>query len=703
MIWSYNLCGKQIKSLNRMGLTENPMRQKLLNLLNNTENFINERRSLFFLLIFFAVIYLLIKGLSKASAAFLSFELALIFVLVGMAPAFYLRNIFPFRNIVGWLTNASMFSLIFIPLTFLGFGWLHLNLVFLHSINLLRILAVVSLLVITIFVKKDLIREYISFKGLSIFDYLFYSVIFAFTAILTLQNMTNYFPRWDVFTYWGLDAKYIFNFNKLHDLDLDVFWFFRKESSLLPILFSLVYDLYGRVVEQFASWMNVFIMIISMLLVYNLSQNRSVFQKLLILTALIVVGFTGDDTAFMFSLYGDVISAFLFLVFVLLLTANYEYRSNNYGIRLLLILLIPLSLYLVKSRFLFLAIGLPFVVLLYDIQFLRRELKIITRKPAFIVCLVVLVLLVGLFINFQNQVMGGYTLATGVSTFLHSSDNSLGSYFSYTKDLIYKLFNFSRYVTVLWAIAVSAILFVKKPLKNKKYVYSYALTIFGILVFVLAYINRQASMSSGSLIRYTSLVMFLIPSLFAYPDFQIPKRMFGEKFTSLDATLLRNILLSMLVFGIGSLFNNKIKQVAPVNQDFSFVGGSYADILLYHSTVAEKVLTIVEEDSRILIADDFLESNRAMNQNQTSIFIRYYLMNNSVGGQYRTTLNQIIPLAKRYRADYLLLISYENSFPNCETLLEGGKDYLIKLDDDLTQREEICTFSETQIYELSDQ
>lgn len=678
------------------------MRQKLLNLLINTKKYIKERKRLFFLLIFFSFIYLVIEVLSKASAAFLSFELGLIFMLVGMAPAYYLRNIFPFRNIVGWLTNASMFGLIFIPLFFLFFGWLHLNFVFSYSINLLRFLAIVSLLVIVLFVKRDFLKEYISFRGLTFFDYLFYGLIFVFTAILTLQNMTNYYPRWDVFTYWGLDAKYIFNFNKLHDLDLDVFWFFRKESSFLTILYSLVYDLYGRVVEQFASWLNIFMMTTSMLLVYNLAYKKSVFQKLIVVTALIVVGFTADDTAFMFSLYGDLISAFLFLVFVLLLTADYEYRPNNYGVRLLVVLLIPLSLYLVKSRFLFLTIGLPIVLVMHDHQVLRKEWKNIIRTPAFILSLVVLVLLGGLFINFQNNVMGGYTLATGVSTFLHSSKNSLGSYFTYTKDLIYKLLNFSRYVTMLWIVAVAAILFVKHPLRNKKYSFSYALMIFGFLIFVLAYINRQVSMNSGSLIRYTSLVMFLIPSLFVYPEFQIPKRIEGEKFSNLDVSILRSIFLSVLVFAIGGLFNGKIKQVAPVNQDFTFVGGSYADLLSYHSSLAEKVLGIVEEDARILIADDFLDSNRVMNQNQTSIFIRYYLMNNSVGGQYLTTLNQTIPLAKRYQADYLLLLSYENSFPSCENMLEAGKDYLIRLDDNLTQRDNICTFSDAEIFGLTD-
>lgn len=166
MIWSYNQRGYYIKSLNRVGTTENRMRQKLLNLLINTKKYIKERKRLFFLLIFFSFIYLVIEVLSKASAAFLSFELGLIFMLVGMAPAYYLRNIFPFRNIVGWLTNASMFGLILFHYSFY-FWMVTSEFRFSYSINLLRFLAIVSLLVIVLFVKRDFLKEYISFRGLT--------------------------------------------------------------------------------------------------------------------------------------------------------------------------------------------------------------------------------------------------------------------------------------------------------------------------------------------------------------------------------------------------------------------------------------------------------------------------------------------------------------------------------------------------------
>lgn len=678
------------------------MRQQIENLLYTIQNFIRDRKRLFGLLICMALIYLLILVASVVTPMLKVFELAFIFALIGMTPAYMFRKVFPFNNIIGWLTNASVFGIVFTPLFFLLFGWLQINFVFVHSISLLRIFAAISVLALFVLMKKELIGELISFNGLNIVDYFFYSVILMFTAILTLQNMTNYYPRWDDFTYWGLDAKYIFNLNRLHGMDLDVFWFFKKESSFLTILFSLVYDLYGKVVEQFASWINVFLGLISMLLVYNLSYNKSVFQKLLIVTAMIVVGFTADDTAFMYSLYGDTASAFLFLVFVLLLTADSEYDSKNYGKRLFLLLLIPLSFYLLKSRFLFLTIILPIVVLIYDFRYLKVGWKSIIRTPAFIVCSLLLLLLGGLFIRYQTTTMESHTFTTGVSAFFQSSKLSLVSYFTYAKELLLKLFNFSRYVTVLWTISMISIVFVKKPFRNKGFIYSYLLTFFGFLIFVLAFINKQVSLTSGSLIRYTSLVMFVIPAVFAYSDYHVPSKLLGKTYKKEDINTLRIILISMLTFVVVFLFNHKLIKVAPKGIDFQFVTGSFISTMSKQYKLAQKALSIVEEDARILITDDYFQANIAMNQNQAAIFVRYFLMENSVGGQYRTTLEHLIPYAEQFQADYILLLTYDNSFANCENLMEAGKDYLISLGKEIVPEDNVCLFSDNTIYELSE-
>lgn len=225
------------------------------------------------------------------------------------------------------------------------------------------------------------------------------------------------------------------------------------------------------------------------------------------------------------------------------------------------------------------------------------------------------------------------------------------------------------------------------------------LAIFAFLIFIVAYVNKQYPLLSGSLIRYTSLAMYLVPTLFAYPNYRIPARLLGNSQPQ-DIKLLRTISISILMFIIVYLLNYKIYRTAPVNNDVFFVKGSLTQAMPYPSSLAQKVISIVDEDSKILIADDKLKSKLVDNLNQTSIWTRYYLMNNSVGGQYRTSIDGLIPIAEKYNADYILLISYENIYPNCEGLLVGGKDYLIALDKELTIANSVCPFSKNTIYDL---
>lgn len=665
--------------------------------------YLKERKSLFFLLGGLLALFVIIKGISASSNALRVFEFAYIMLVIGLAPAYFFRKVFPFKNIIGWFTNASVLGLLFIPFFFLLFGWLQLNFVFVHSVSLLYFFSILSVLCLLFFSDKSLVNSYVSFNGLTIIDWFFYSVLVGFTAFLTVQNMSSYYPRWDVFTYWGLDAKYIFNFNQLRDSGLDIFWRFKEESSYLTITFSLIYDIYGKVVEQFASWLNVYINFLALFLIYNQSIKKNVLQKLLIVTALIIVSFTADDTAYMYSLYADIISPYLLLVFVLILTGKFDYDPKSYSARFFLLLLITFAFYFIKSKFLFLTIGLSLVLAIYDYRYWIKDWKKIIRNPLFILSVLTLLILWFAFFNYQLSVVGDYTIRSYVETFIPESNYSLISYLIYSKGLFNVLIANSRYITVLWAIGVASIIFIKNPLKIKSFIYTYILMIMCFLIYIVAYIYSQYPLLSGSLVRYTSIIIYLIPLLFTYSDFNIPKRLL-ETPQPQDIKMLKIIFMCILVFVISSLFNYKVHKAAPLGKAIKFVGGSFTmmNTLAKHSSLAENVLSIAEEDARILIADDKAKSNLVDNLNQSTIFIRYFLMNNSVGGQYRTEIDNLVPFAERYQADYILLLSYDNSLSNCEDLFEKGQDYLIALNQESVSIEGTCIFSDNVVYDLSD-
>ena len=84
------------------------------------------------------------------------------------------------------------------------------------------------------------------------------------------------------------------------------------------------------------------------------------------------------------------------------------------------------------------------------------------------------------------------------------------------------------------------------------------------------------------------------------------------------------------------------------------------------------------------------------------IYVRYFLMYNSVGGQYRTTRSGFVKKIASSKPDYILLLSYENSYKDCSQLLTEGHDYLIQIDYKTFGKAEGCVFSDYPIIDLTE-
>jgi hypothetical protein len=76
-------------------------------------------------------------------------------------------------------------------------------------------------------------------------------------------------------------------------------------------------------------------------------------------------------------------------------------------------------------------------------------------------------------------------------------------------------------------------------------------------------------------------------------------------------------------------------------------------------------------------------------------------MYNSVGGQYRTTIDNIFAYAEIYNAEYILLLTYDNSIEICNHLFTEGRDYLLQLPQKITLQVDLCIFDENLVYDLS--
>jgi len=140
----------------------------------------------------------------------------------------------------------------------------------------------------------------------------------------------------------------------------------------------------------------------------------------------------------------------------------------------------------------------------------------------------------------------------------------------------------------------------------------------------------------------------------------------------------------------------------PLYEPFSLSTGSYSVVLKKEARIAEKALTIAGDKARILIADDFLNDKLLGNKYMDARFVRYFLMFNSVGGQYMTTTDKLYEFALEQNADHILLLSYANTFDSCEKMLIEGHNYLINIERNKPLDLDGCFFLGDEVFDLSD-
>ncbi|MBE0683400.1 MAG: hypothetical protein IH589_15950 [Anaerolineales bacterium] len=633
----------------------------------------------------FALIYLFIKVLTFYAHSLIVLEFAFIAMIFGLSPAYFLREVFKFGNLIGWLVNSSVLGILFIPFLFIILGWLGINLVFVYSISFLYICSFVGIIFLFIFVDDNSIKYCSGLNGLARIDILFYLIIVAYTLILTLLNFYRVYIQWDAFTFWGLDAKYIFQLNRLRDPALDVFGAFRY-TAYYPVYYSIIYDLYGAVAEQYANWINVFLNFLALLLVYNNACRKNFVHKLFIITMLTVVSYIAVFSVNMLSMYADVLCAFILLLFMKILTADYWFDPETYYKRMLLLLLVAISLYFIKSPFLFLTLLLVILYIFYDLYLLLKNWGVLTRHAEFWLVLAVVTAL-----YFMRFYYFAFVLKIGSDTPINDlyspRFSSLYSTIDYAVELIYWLVNKSPYFAGMWILGALSVFVVKKNRMDKTYSYVYWISFFVVFIYCVLYIINQSDLTSGSLVRYCAIVIYLIPFMFIHIEIKLSRvKTFG-----LVATLL--IVLSYVFI--------KTMTPMPLFEQFSLSTGSYNVILKKESRIAEKTLDISGDAARILIVDDFSNDALLGNMYLDAIFVRYFLMFNSVGGQYMISPNYLYDYALSQSADYILLLTYTNTFDHCERMLVEDHNYLIKINGVESLSTDECVFVNDIIFDLS--
>lgn len=624
--------------------------------------------------------------LTTFAASLKIFLFAYLTLAVGFAPAYYLRKAFSFKSAVGWLFHAGALGVLFIPLVFLFLGWLKINIIFEHSIAFLVLLAASSLLNLW-FANPAEIRQYLVVGEFTWLDLLIGGVFLAFTALLTLINFYRIEIHWDAFTFWGLDGKYIFAHHQLRDqaFHTDVILF--RYTSFHPLFHTLIYDLYGAVVEQFAAWVNVFFNLLAMGLIYVHVPRRNAVEKLWMAAMILIISYTAISVVYVFSLNADVLVALLLLIFFLILTENKPGSIQTYWQRAFLLGLLAMSFFFIKSPLLMFSLILMGVWFLYDFPYLRAHWQSLLRAQSVVAALLAVA---GLWIMravyFAN--IGGETvLEKTVSSYSVKVQASNWETFSaYALELARYLLQSSPYLLAIWCLAAVSIFFVKARSKPFWYRYVFALAFF--MIPVGQYLLRQTSLQSESLPRYSAMVMYLFPLILG--ALQVTETKAGKWASYAGFGLL-----------VGFVFL-KLMWPMPLTEPFAFSSGTYQTELSKYQRYSQEVIQQAGADAQILIVDDQIP-NMVTNRDLPALFLRYYMIDNSVGAQFTILPADLPTYAEQVGATHLLLLSYAGTLENCAPFLTEGHDYLIDLQSGSFVRESgMCIVAQFAIQDLGE-
>lgn len=645
-------------------------------------NIILDKRKLLGVIAKPILLLFLIKIISINTGTFRVFEFPALLIVIGLPLAYLIRDHQKITCHFHWYVTAAAIGLIFVPFIYLIFGFININFVFVYSVQFLYSLALLSCMLLLI-VGSD--RE---IEGLGFFtsdkypDIISVSLISLVVIKFTLKNFSHTFPGWDTFTFWGLDANYIYQFNELRDATFNITGDIHY-SSLFPVMYSIVYDFFGRVVEQYATWLNIFILAVGSFQVYfAIGQNKKI-AKLLGLSLLVGVMMASESAAFLLYFYSDVYCAFLFLQYALHLTTDFADSGNSYGIRLLLIILPLIALSFVKTGLYTLSLILLAIYIIHDFPYLRKNIRTILGSKIYIPSLLLLVGLILMRMNYLSNFP--QALSSSVLVNQNTTIPPVSTMIDYLERVISFFAEKSPVISFLWISQVIGVIFsiITKRI-NKQGVFVFVIASTGFLFFVGGYVVSQMELVSGSLARYTSIVMFVIILNIGFIDLER-----GNKNLVRTKQALGYLSVCvMLVFTITGIIDQL---------PFELSSGSYRDYqLAYYHQIASQILDQTGPDAKILIADDLSDRPNISNMDVPAIFFRYYLMNNSVGGQFQwEASSKILEYATKHSADYILLLSYDDKSFNCGDDIKTGSNYLVELPDIISTNFDICEILST--------
>ncbi|MCO6429457.1 MAG: hypothetical protein J5J00_01250 [Deltaproteobacteria bacterium] len=524
------------------------------------------------------------------------------------------------------------------------------------------------------------------------------AIVFTYGYLVTLSF---YYPDWDHFTFWLLDAKIIFTTEQLA-YKSEVQNLFTR-SSFYPLHAALVYFFSGEQVEQYASVITVtYALLATYLIITSISTLRFIAQYcacllLLILTLHFAI------TAALFNFYGEVVSSFYLLLFIYILFLRPQ-NEGEFRLRFVLLIGVALIFFLIKDEHAYYLYILGTLWVLYDGYINSTDRRNYTKKPCLACALSTLLVLMFLatkvyynrYINpipysvyvadsvtdlirglilkdfsvlfapsllimlsisskhfaskkwLQFAVYAGLILTsifilTSLLRTLHFSSYSL----SYTLNLFYYLYDnlqgISQFAGMSFILACLAMAFNRKPL-GKIELLLIAIPLLTSLP-IINFIVSQSSLQSNSLLRYVTIAFYLMPVLVALSLERL------QYFKGLSIAVA--IMLSFGFYFVAHEYFKGLSTYYGVGIS-TIHDGRYESFKWQQgfSKISKRIQKVIKEKKLIVCSMRDI-SGVCTNGDIPGIYYRYYLSQNSVGGQFFG--ERLESLISRTAADYIFI------------------------------------------------
>lgn len=516
------------------------------------------------------------------------------------------------------------------------------------------------------FSRKDDDLEIVYDRRIKAIDFLWIFLFLLFFYLVIQVCLEQFFPNWDSFTFWAVDSKFLFENRVLRDVNFDVLRVF-SYSSFYSFYQFLLYAVLGAIHEQFASIITVFFSLLSCLLIFKRIYKKSsvTLKSFLYLSLLLVPLIFLSIQNLLVTLYADVFCSFLVLLFTIVLLQR-ECNVKSYYKRVFLLSIVSMGVYFAKTPYMIITVFMLLTFFLYDAGYWIKNFRLLIRDKK----LIITVLLLIIFFTVQAKYISQFediSIIAITGNFIRLA--SLKEYVLYIQSIINLIISDSPYIIFLYIPLFSSLVFgsFRGSRRTRNYLVIIVLGTLSIPLFF--YIVRLGDLTSKSLLRYMGLSFFSCS--YALTFLQVDKKL---------NSWFYKYFIAFFILLVGIFFTSDIYLRYKLDFSLQPSSGKYKDCRWQESyyKLASKVEEHLSNDSGVFIID---ETDRGLsNIRDPAIYVRYYLSNLSVGGQYTSPKGRISKAIEDSKATHILLLEYDGYWDKCSDLIVG-ETYLVQKDD----------------------